>query len=91
VFFRFCDHLFHFFVGMEVAIAAMIQVVNAAEEFRLCYRSRIRSLYRKRYLIPVEGLLDEDGNCAGHGENLLGTRPRKMSQKSVLGSSVTFF
>jgi hypothetical protein len=66
--FRFGDHLLHLFVGMEVAIAAMFHVVNAAEEFRLCYRRRIRPLHRKRYLISVEGLLDEDGNCAGHGE-----------------------
>ena len=26
------------------------------------------SLHRERYFVPVECLLDEDGDCAGHGE-----------------------
>lgn len=51
-----------------MAVAAMLYIVDAAKQLIFCQSGRIPSLHRKRYLVPVERLLDEDGDCAGHGE-----------------------
>lgn len=51
-----------------MAVAAMLHIVDAAKQLLLSQSGRFCPLHRERYLVPVEGLLDEDGDCAGHRE-----------------------
>ena len=51
-----------------MAVASMLHIVDAAKQLLLSKSGRFCPLHRERYLVPVEGLLDEDGDRAGHGE-----------------------
>ena len=51
-----------------MAVASMLYIVDALEEFRHRTRGRIGYLYLERNAALGDGLVDEHRDSAGHGE-----------------------